>query len=97
MLDSATLIHQLTALLTKEQINTNKDDLYDAAADRYKKFAKARKVLNVPSPIAIVYPKNTEEIRELLMFCNEHEVNVIPRGGKTATEGGLENMSDISI
>ncbi len=57
MLDSTTLINQLTKMLSKEQINTNKDDLYDAAADRYKKFAKARKVLNVPSPIAIVYPK----------------------------------------
>ena len=62
-----------------------------------KKFAKARKVLNVPSPIAIVYPKNTEEVRNLLMFCNENEVNVIPRGGKTATEGGLENWKDITI
>lgn len=97
MIDSLTLIEQLTNLLTKEQINTNKDDLYDAAADRYKKFAKARKVLNVPSPIAIVYPKDTQEVRKLLMFCNDHDVNVIPRGGKTATEGGLENWKDTTI
>ena len=38
MLDSTTLINQLTKMLSKEQINTNKDDLYDAAADRYKKI-----------------------------------------------------------
>ena len=97
MIDSKTIINQLTQLLTKEQINTDKEALYDAAADRYKKYAKARHVLNVPSPIAIVYPKDVNEISALLMYCNEHGINVIPRGGKTATEGGLENWKDTTI
>ncbi len=96
-MNSTTLLTQLTDILTTDQINTNKDDLYDAAADRYKKYAKARKVLNVPSPIAIVYPKDTKEVSALLSFCNDNGINVIPRGGKTATEGGLENWKDITI
>ncbi len=96
-MDTKEILRQLTAILSQEQINTDKDELYDAAADRYKKYAKARKVLNVPSPIAIVYPKDTEEVRKLLMFCNEHAINVIARGGKTATEGGLENWKDTTI
>ena len=49
-------------MLTADQINTDADDLYDASADRYKKYAKAKKVLNNPIPAAIVYPKNTEEV-----------------------------------
>ena len=97
MVDTKEILTQLTAILAKGQINTDKDELYDASADRYKKYAKARKVLNVPSPIAIVYPKDTEEVRKLLMYCNENGINVIPRGGKTATEGGLENWKDITI
>jgi alkyldihydroxyacetonephosphate synthase len=84
-------------MLSAKQVNTDKDALYDASADRYKKYAKARKVLNVPSPVAIVYPNDTEEIRKLLMYCNENGINVIPRGGKTATEGGLENWRDTTI
>lgn len=91
------LIKLLQDMLTPDQVNTNEEDLYDASADRYKKYAKARKVLEVPQPIAIVYPKSTEEISTLLNFCNENDVNVIPRGGKTATEGGLENWKEITV
>lgn len=96
-MDREEILEQLAAILTPGQINTDKDELYDAAADRYKKYAKARKVLNVPSPLAIVYPKDTEEVRKLLMFCNDNAINVIARGGKTATEGGLENWKEKTI
>lgn len=91
------ILNDLTSMLTKEQININCDDLYDASADRYKKFAKAKKVLDLPIPVAIVYPNNTDEIKSILMYCNEKKINVIPRSGKTATEGGLENWKEFSI
>ncbi len=97
MLNTDMILKALTGILSPEQININKDDLYDAAADRYKKYAKAKKVLDVPSPIAIVYPQNTEQVSKLLIFCNERGINVIPRGGKTATEGGLENWKENTI
>lgn len=97
MLNKETILESLARILSPDQINTNDNDLYDASADRYKKYAKARKVLDVPSPVAIVYPKNTEEISVLLRFCNEQGINVIPRGGKTATEGGLENWKETTL
>ncbi|HYE11070.1 MAG TPA: FAD-binding oxidoreductase [Patescibacteria group bacterium] len=91
------VVEVIRSILSEGQINTNPSDLYDASADRYKKYAKAKNVLDVPSPIAIVYPKSVEEVSRLLIFCNENQVNVIPRGGKTATEGGLENWKEITI
>lgn len=91
------ILASLSEMLTEEQINTDPDDLYDASADRYKKYAKAKKVLDVPEPTAIVYPKNVDEVRALLMFCNENDINVIPRSGKTATEGGLENWKELAL
>jgi alkyldihydroxyacetonephosphate synthase len=97
MLNSELILDSLTGIISPDQINTNENDLYDASADRYKKYAKAKKVLDVPSPVAIVYPKNKEEVSELLKFCNDHSINVIPRGGKTATEGGLENWKETTI
>jgi FAD/FMN-containing dehydrogenases len=87
----------LSDILTEKQINTNAEDLYDAAADRYKKYAKAKKVLDVPVPTAIVYPNSAEEVKELLMYCNANQINVIPRSGKTATEGGLENWKESTV
>ncbi len=91
------LLATLGEILTPAQINTDPDALYDAAADRYKKFAKARRVLDVPMPVAIVYPSSAEQVAALLVMCNEHGVNVIPRAGKTATEGGLENWKDLTV
>lgn len=96
-MDSKQILEALGTMLTEEQINTNEDDLYDARCDRYKKYAKAKRVLNMPSPIAIVYPNSTEEVKELLLFCKENKINVIPRSGKTSTEGGLENWKEQAL
>ena len=91
------ILEDLKCILLEEQINTNYDDLYDASADRYKKYAKAKKVLDVPLPTAIVFPKSVDEVKSLLMYCNKNNVNVIPRSGKTATEGGLENWKELTL
>ena len=96
-MNSETIIDEVRKLLSPEQVNTDPATLYDAAADRYKKYAKARGVLDVPMPLAIVYPNSTEEVSRLLKFCNENRVNVIPRSGKTATEGGLENWKEQTL
>jgi len=91
------IVESLIEMLSAEQVNTDHDELYDASADRYKKYAKARKALDVPLPIAIVYPNNSEEVSQLLQYCNENQINVIARAGKTATEGGLENWKETTI
>ncbi len=91
------VLEDLKGILTEEQINTNYDDLYDASADRYKKYAKAKRVLDVPMPTAIVYPNSVAEVKALLVYCNENGINVIPRSGKTATEGGLENWKELAV
>lgn len=90
-------MRRLAELLDERRINTDADDLYDAAADRYKKYAKAKRALDVPPPAAIVYPDSTAAVSALLAFCDEHRVNVIPRAGKTATEGGLENWKELTV
>lgn len=92
-----TIINLLNGFLKKEQINTNSSDLYDASADRYKKYAKAKNALNVPLPLAIVYPQDVNEVQKILKLCNENKINVIPRCGKTSTEGGLENWKENTI
>ena len=96
-MDTKNLLKLVSGILPAEQINTDYEALYDASADRYKKYAKAKRVLDVPMPTAIVYPRTTEEVARLLMLCNDHGVNVIPRSGKTATEGGLENWKELTL
>lgn len=91
------IITQLHTFLKEEQIDTNEENLYDASSDRYNKYAKAKGVLPVPLPTAIVYAESAEEVAEILKFCNNEKINVIPRSGKTATEGGLENWKEQAI
>ncbi|WP_394862240.1 FAD-binding oxidoreductase [Paraclostridium bifermentans] len=91
------IIDLLKGFLSEDQIDIDKDALYDASSDRYNKYAKAKGVLQVPLPTAIVYPNCTEDVKKILEFCNEHSINVIPRSGKTATEGGLENWKEQAL
>lgn len=91
------IIESLKGLLNEDQVNVNRDDLYDASSDRYNKYAKAKGVLSVPLPTAIVYPTNTGDVKKVLEFCNKHLINVIARSGKTATEGGLENWKEQAV
>lgn len=91
------IIESLKKLLNEDQINIDRDALYDASSDRYNKYAKAKGVLSVPLPTAIVYPSNTGDVKKILEFCNKHLINVIARSGKTATEGGLENWKEQAI
>ncbi len=91
------LVEKLTEAIPADLINTDAEDLYDAAADRYKKYAKAKGVLDVPSPKAIAYPRSPEEVASLLKICSQNGFNVIPRSGKTATEGGLENWKEDTV
>jgi alkyldihydroxyacetonephosphate synthase len=95
--DKEQIIQTLGEMLSPSRVNTDSEDLYDASADRYKKYAKVRRVLDVPMPAAIVYPKTAEEVSRVLSFCNGNRVNVIPRAGKTATEGGLENWKENTV
>ncbi|NQP33995.1 FAD-binding oxidoreductase [Streptococcus suis] len=91
------IIEDLKNLLSEEQVNTNQEELYDAGADRYRKYEKAKGKLKNPLPTAIVYPNTAEEVSELLVYANSNDINVIPRSGKTATEGGLENWKEFAI
>src|ERR1700727_958385 len=48
-------------------------------------------------PAAIVYPSSTAEVAAVLRFAEQNLVNVVPRTGRTATEGGLETVVEDSL
>lgn len=96
-MDKQNVIDGLKGFLRENQFNLDPDALYEASADRYKKFAMAKRVLDTPIPAAIVYPDNAEDVQKILTYCNENQINVLPRSGKTATEGGLENWKELAV
>ncbi len=41
-----------------------------------------------PAPAAIAFPLNTDEVAALLGLCHQHDVAVVPSGGRTGLAGG---------
>ncbi|MDP3608551.1 MAG: FAD-linked oxidase C-terminal domain-containing protein [Methylophilus sp.] len=69
----------LQKLLPKDRVFTDPVDCYAYAYDNSR---------NYHSPIAVVFPLNTEEVAQVIQLCNQHTIPLIPRGRGTGTAGG---------
>jgi len=45
-------------------------------------------------PLAVVFPENTEQVSQILSYCNKERVKVVPRGAGTGLSGGSLPLSD---
>ena len=59
-----------------------------------------------PQPLAIAFPRNAEQVQDLVLFANEHQLALVPSGGRTGLSAGavaangelvvsLEKMNEI--
>jgi alkyldihydroxyacetonephosphate synthase len=48
-------------------------------------------------PAAVVMAESTQDVVAVLTFANQHGINVVPRTGRSATEGGLETAVEDSV
>ncbi|MEO7078333.1 MAG: FAD-binding oxidoreductase [Rhodococcus sp. (in: high G+C Gram-positive bacteria)] len=91
------IVSALAGLLGAVQLDTDEQALREASVDRFKKYTAAHGIFDGPFPAVIAYPRTAEEVAEVLRFANENLVAVVPRTGRTATEGGLETVIADSI
>ncbi|MEO0367153.1 MAG: FAD-binding oxidoreductase [Pseudomonadota bacterium] len=96
-LSSTAIVEQLVDLTSSEQVDTDAEELKLSSIDRFRRFEGFHGVYNMPLPAAIVKPANTEEVAAILSWAHENKVNVVPRTGRSATEGGLETAVENSI
>jgi FAD/FMN-containing dehydrogenase len=87
----------MTGLLGPDAIETGDEQLKAASVDRFRKYTAVHGIYDGPIPAAIVYPGSTAEVAAVLRFAGENLVNVVPRTGGTATEGGLETVVEDSL
>src|ERR1700749_1589259 len=87
----------MTALLGPAAVETSDEQLRAASVDRFKKYTAVHGIYDGPIPAAIAYPSSTAEVAAILRFAEENLVNVVPRTGRTATEGGLETVVEDSL
>lgn len=91
------IVENLKEILEKEQVITDEAILRESSVDRFRRFEELHGVFTQPIPAAVVYVQTTEEAAAVLKFANDNMINVVPRTGHTATEGGLETIVENSI
>ncbi len=95
--ERAQIVNDLEKLLSKEQVSTDQTDLELSSVDRFRRYEAYHNVFSMPIPAAVVKVRSTEEVAAVIEYAHEHGVNVVPRTGRSATEGGLETALENSI
>jgi FAD/FMN-containing dehydrogenase len=91
------IVDGLVAVLGAGQVDTDETELRNSSADRFRKYETIFGVFTQPLPAAVAYAESTDQVAAVLAFANAHRVNVVPRTGGSATEGGLETAVENSI
>ncbi|MCG8671883.1 MAG: FAD-binding oxidoreductase [Pseudomonadales bacterium] len=69
------IIKGLEALVDEDKVKTDPESLQHYGCDWTKVYD--------PKPLAIVFPKTTEQVQAVVKFANEHQVALVPSGGRT--------------
>ncbi|WP_233265513.1 FAD-binding oxidoreductase [Leifsonia sp. AG29] len=84
-------------MLGSERVITDEQTLKDNSADRYYKVENIFGIYSLPLPAAVLKPASPQDVARILSFANDHGINVVPKTGGSATEGGLETVVENSI
>ncbi|MDR2300678.1 MAG: FAD-binding oxidoreductase [Deltaproteobacteria bacterium] len=96
-MNRADIVANLKKIAGPERVIVEEQILKDASVDRFRKYENICGVYTQPIPAAIVYAENSDEVAEILKWAAKNAVNVVPRAGISATEGGLETIVPDSI
>ena len=91
------IVAELKNILREEQVVTDEEVLKESSRDRYRKYEQCMNVYTQPIPAAVVFAESTEDVAAILKFADENGVNIVPRTGQSAIEGGLETAKENSV
>ncbi len=91
------IVSAVVDLLGTDDVDIDETALREASVDRFKKYSAANGIYDGPFPSVIAYPRTAQHVADVLRFANDNLVAVVPRTGRTATEGGLETVVADSI
>ena len=77
---SATVTDALLEILGADGLSTAPDDLVEYGRDWTR--------VHEPAPSAIAFPRSTEQVAAVVKLCCDHEVAVVPSGGRTGLAAG---------
>jgi len=78
------LLDKLIALLDSERVKLDAESLQNLGKDWTTAYT--------PAPLAIVFPRSIEEVVSLVKLAGQHNVALVPSGGRTGLSGGAVAM-----
>ena len=91
------IVARLREIAGDERVVTDEQVLRSASVDRFKKYTAVHGIFDGPLPRAVVRVADVRQAAAVLAFADEHRINVVPRTGRTGTEGGLETSVEGTI
>jgi alkyldihydroxyacetonephosphate synthase len=96
-MDKIEIIQKLEQFIPADCMVSDEKECQAASADRFRRFETIHGVYTQPTPAVIIKAQSTEQVSMVLAFANQNNLNVVPRTGRTATEGGLETRVQNSL
>lgn len=75
-----TILESLNTLIGADNVLTDTESLQNYGKDWTK--------THQPNPLAITFPKTTEQVQALVKFANQQLISLVPSGGRTGLSGG---------
>ncbi|MCB2196129.1 MAG: FAD-binding oxidoreductase [Bacteroidetes bacterium] len=86
-----TILDEFTQIVGKENIETSDFERANHSFGKYyTDLVKLRKGEIETPPDAVLYPKNDEDIVQILAICNKNKIAVTPIGGQSSVTRGVE-------
>lgn len=76
----------LTIQQKLQQIFSSEQLLQDADSLQY--YGKDRTTIYTPNPLAVVFPRTTEQVQQLVQLAREFHCGLVPSAGRTGYSGG---------
>ena len=80
------VVENLKKIIKSENVLDHEDQIRPFETDALSAYKQ--------KPLAVVFPENTKEVSEILKYCNEKRIKVIPRGAGTGLSGGALPLAD---
>lgn len=85
-MDNSDFINNLTSILDTQGIITDPNEKISYDTDW-------REIFHANS-LAVVRPKTTEQVAEIVKLCNDYQIAIVPQGGNTSLVGGASPTPD---
>ena len=80
------IISDLSVILKNDNILSHEDEIRPYETDALAAYKQ--------KPLLVVLPETVKQVSEILKYCNENKVKVVPRGAGTGLSGGALPLAD---